>query len=309
MKRIYLIALFISISVYLGVSATSSTPLLIMDTYSAAGVGTANNCVARRGYVDFILQNPSLLASLENWHINFNYTSWILDTSVINANASYELPMATVGAGLAAFSMEEFDYYELDGALGQEKLSMNEIMFMLGAGRSLIDTGTLKLEAGVSAKFFNSKIQEYSGSTILFDIGASGIYKTDVIPGDFIYGLSLQNLGSGVTYDKESGSVPFKFRVGIGYRIFNFGPKGLFIPLVELISSDQFFSSLGAEYSYDDMVFVRLGYSFTSSETILSGFCLGLGVKYINIRFDYGLKASSYDNQSSLHSISLGYQF
>lgn len=305
----YLISiLFIFTFVDFNFAANSSSPILLTDTFSADGVGLANNTVMQRGRVDFILQNPGLLASLNNWNFNLNYIPGVFDTTYINGNIAYSLPFLTLGFAFTTFSVKSFDYFNLDGSLNANQLSMNESLFMLGVSKNLINGSNFSLDAGLSSKFLRSTIYQNSGSALLFDVGASGIFKISGIDSDFTYGLSLQNIGTGITYDQQSSSLPFKINFGIGYNLY-FDQENKIMPLIEFIKADIFDSNFGVEYAYNDLLFLRLGYTTNSDSKIFSGFCLGAGVKYINISFDYGLKFSSDSDQSSISTFSLGYHF
>ena len=226
------------------------------DTFSADGISLGNNTVMQRNRVDFILENPALLASLNSWNLNLNYMPGVFDTTYINGNIAYALPFLTLGLAFTTFSVQSFDYFNLNGSLNPNQLSMNESLFMLGAGKNLINGKDFSLDVGLSSKFLKSTIYQNTGTALLFDVGASGIFKLSGVEGDFIYGLSLQNIGTGVTYDQQSSSPPFKINFGIGYTYF-FDQENKIMPLIEFINADRFDSNFGLEYAYDNLFFFK----------------------------------------------------
>jgi hypothetical protein len=77
-------------------------------------------------------------------------------------------------------------------------------------------------------------------------------------------------------------------------------------------SGDEY--KLGAEYSYDNLLFVRGGYSFApdvESEDYLFGLTAGLGLKYelddIDLMVDYAFRDVQYFDANHVFQISFGF--
>lgn len=109
-KCIYylLISILILIFVNSDFASNSSSPILMSDTFSADGISLGNNTVMQRNRVDFILENPALLASLNSWNLNLNYMPGVFDTTYINGNIAYALPFLTFGPCLYNFFCPKF---------------------------------------------------------------------------------------------------------------------------------------------------------------------------------------------------------
>ncbi len=290
-------------------SLISSAPTLMLDSTSAEGMGLAYNSVMQIGKVNFIMQNPGILGSIKSMNAGISYIPWIFDTSFFIGNFAYPLPIAALGVSVISYNTGDFDYYLMDGSLSSDKLSMSEFMLMLGAGREIVNKKMFSLSIGLSVKFFSSRIYKYRSSGLSIDAGINGAIKPGNIQGDIIYGFAIQNIGIGPKLRKERSSLPVKIRIGAGYRFAGFEHNAMLIPLLEFVYDTFFRMNTGLEYAHNDMLFLRIGYSISSMDDVFSGFSTGLGLKYMQIKFDYGLKLVNEGDQSIQHSFSLSYLF
>ncbi len=291
------------VNVYSEDASTSSSPILMLDTSSAKGVGIANNSSMQYGQVGFILQNPGIIGSIDRINADLTYLPWLFDTGYFIGNVVVPLPVVSLGASIAAFSTGDFDYTLRDGNLAPDKLSMSEFLINVGAGKQLINNEKLTLSAGVSVKLISSKIYTYSGTGFAVDAGAVGLYSK------WIYGLAIQNIGVGQKFVSETSSLPFKIRAGLGYKVSLISPDHLFLPLLEYVNDGISKFNLGLEYAYKEMLFIRTGYSASSKQDVFSGLSAGLGIRYFGINFNYGLKIKQEIDTSLLHTFSIGYGF
>ncbi len=315
MKRSFIINLIVfflfnAVFVYSAQSGSSkSSPILLIDSTCAEGIGVGNNNVMQEGKYNFIFQNPGILGTLESMEAGISYIPWIFETSFLTGIITFPTPTAVFGMGIVSYNVEEFDHYSLNGALSSEKLDMSELMLMMGAGREIYNDEGVTLSLGFSIKYFFSKIHHYSSSGIAFDVGGSGIYELSNNTGDIIYGLAFQNIGMGPKYDNQRSSLPLKASFGIGYRYTGFNHNGMLTPMFEIVKETVFLFGFGVEYGYNNMLFARIGYSFGTAKSVFSGLSAGIGVKYMAICFDYALKPASVGEKSIIHSFSLGYSF
>ncbi|MBU1076337.1 MAG: PorV/PorQ family protein [Spirochaetes bacterium] len=287
----------------------SSAPVLIIDTTSAHGTGSGNNNVMQAGDVGFIMQNPGNIGSIKEHAVSISYLPWLYETSYLAGNFAYAFSTVTMGFSFVSFHSGEFDHYLLDGTLAEDKLSLGEMLFMPGVGVTLKNNDKLTLFGGVSAKYLTTRIHTMRSSSFAFDMGFNGVYRPEGVKGDIIFGLAFQNLGLGPKFVEERSPLPFKLRLGAGFRFTGFKHSGVLTPLMEYIQDALSKLNTGLEYGYNDLLFIRVGFSLISGETIFSGFATGLGVKFSRIKFDYALKIVKEGDQSLVHVLSLGYSF
>jgi hypothetical protein len=164
-----------------------------------------------------------------------------------------------------------------------------------------------ELSAGVSLKYLDESIAEYSSSSEA--LGLSGFYRTP-IPGLNV-GLALSNMGP----SEEGYSLPFNARLGVGYQ----PTDNISVDMDYLqYTNTAGIWSVGGEYGYRILVF-RMGYKYQGAvdyndteesygPAVASGLNLGLGVKlFQNYSMDYSY--SPYGFLGASNDISFSMKF
>lgn len=307
MKKLIIYFVFLNLcSISLLYSGSiNSSPVLMLDTTSVEGLSIANNSVMQYGKINFILDNPGIIGSLNQLNVNFSYLPWIFDTMYFVGNIGYGFSGGGVGFSFASFNSKDFDYILKDGSISSDKLSTSELLFALGSGMELIKNKNMVLSAGLSVKFISSKIYTFSRNGFAVDAGVSGVYNLHQSR-KFIYGLALQNIGSGQKFINEKNKLPFKIRAGGGYS-FIILPLHRLIPMVEYIYDTIGEINTGMEYSYNNRIFLRAGYMISSQQDVFSGLTSGIGAKYKSLKIDYALRILRQGERQLLHSFSFGY--
>lgn len=201
------------------------------------------------------------------------------------------------------------------------KFKAGEMAVGLSYARMLTD----KFSVGISVKYIQSKIHDFSASNAVMDVGM--LYDTHFK--SIVIGIVMLNFGGSAKYINQDFNMPMDFRFGMSFVPFKSGANKLLID-AEVShpnhSEDRFF--LGAEYSFNDMMFLRLGLkpgfytkedydaegepevvrTFLGEEQVSTGagFKIPLGQKTA-VSIDYAFTKFQY--LGNVHRISLGAQF
>ena len=157
-----------------------------------------------------------------------------------------------------------------------------------------------KLGIGSSFKWAYQKLDIEDASAFAVDLGA--IYAHSPV---LSLGASVRNLGTRPKFIAESFDLPREFRLGAAYDFRESRKlKGL------LLSTDYILANwgennsrlnIGSEYTYQNLISLRLGYSLGYESRGLSA---GGGISYINYRFDYAY-VPSRNNLNDTHRFTL----
>ncbi len=165
------------------------------------------------------------------------------------------------------------------------------------------------LAIGLDIKYLNYSADGDSNSAVAFD----AFLQTKL--SDFRIAAGVSSVGT--TIKSETGykySLPTSITVAGGYD-HKFGKHGLNVALdidYYLEHSDTVVIGGGAEYSYNDMAFVRAGYHYADAATVVpSYFSAGVGFKIIGLHIDFSYQVMT-DNKSPLKdcfTVGLAYGF
>jgi len=189
---------------------------------------------------------------------------------------------------------------------------------------------TNRLRIGFTGKYIREQIYTTHMQTFAFDIGShfnTGLYG-------FVLGMSISNLGPEVKFDgeglqtpcdepteicekvTESFSLPMTFRIGFANNIV--GPESEFIKSKNhkfLISMDAInpidftlYGTMGMEYGFADMFFLRAGTHFGHDTADMS---LGAGLQINSDAFSMGLDYAyvNYGILDYTHQFGLNFKF
>ncbi len=167
---------------------------------------------------------------------------------------------------------------------------------------------------GIAVKLIYSHLYNKSGGTgIGFAADLGYLHKIDgskfpkfmqSFTKGFNYGVALQNIGPNIVYsDAENGSpLPLNLLVGVAYRVIDtkiakgtlvFDYNKLLVGIKDSFSQELKIGieDVGAEFTYYDLVSIRLGYK-NDSDGRVQGMTYGMGLQYslkkkIDMRFDF----------------------
>jgi hypothetical protein len=321
---------------------TSSLQFLkVMPTARATAMGDA--FVSLAGGADATFWNPAGLTKLENHEITSTLTMWLFDTKQIAL--AYGLPMGDWGTLGFQFQYVDFGRIEETRAdavdlvvpangppffnAGLTGRTFTPYSYLVGL--SYARAFTEKFSAALTVKYAMESLWSEQAITLINSVtGERSTYKTyaDVVLFDFgmLYntgfrsvtiGVSAQNFGPQVKFADAAHPAPLAFRLGVSANIL--GQDALlfqdgmnrFTLAYDLFQPNDYRQQMhvGAEYSFSELLALRLGYKFdydTEGLTFGGGLHTDLAGWPVRVDYSYG-KMSEYLN--TVHRISLGVQF
>lgn len=321
---------------------TSSLQFLkVMPTARATAMGDAYVSLASGADASF--WNPAGLSKIQNHEFTSTLTLWLFDTKQVAL--AYGLPMGDWGNLGFQFQYVNFGTMKESRADAVELVvpAVGEPFFNSGLtgrsftpysyliGLSYARASTDRFSIGATIKYVKESLWSDEVITIVNPVtGEATNYKTyaSIVLYDFgmMYntgfrsvqlGVSVQNFGPQVKFAEVAHPAPLAFRLGISANIlgsesllFTDGMNRLTVAY-DLFQPNDYQQQMhvGAEYSFADVVAVRVGYKVdydSEGLTYGAGLLTALSGMPVNLDYSFG-KMSEYLN--SVHRISLGVQF
>jgi len=296
--------------------------LLTALLWAAAGVraaGTSSGAFLRVGWgarptamgdaftaaaddVDALYWNPAGLNYIKRLQETFGHNSWI---DGINAeHAAFALrknPSYVIGAGIGALSVGDIERSNNYGYT-EGYYSANDLALIFSYARRLKP----RLAAGANFKIIRERIE--SDSAQAFAIDAGGIYEMSE---NLKLGLTLKNLGTGLTLSKTPGPLPMALRGGAALQ---FSKNLLLTSDISMPFDDSLSLHFGGEYLYPKTVkgarlALRAGLKTAAMSYLgaTSAITLGFGVEAGAVGVDYAL--SPYGDLGMSHRLGLKIKF
>lgn len=283
--------------------------LLIEPSARAAGMGNA--AVASFGEPAVGYFNPGAMGHLERSGVEFTHSPWVADITYDYFALALHLGADnTLSLAVTSLSSGDIAVRTVNQPLGTgEQYSVNDLAVGVGLARRITD----RFSGGVHVKFVQETIWNSSLHALAVDAGV--LYE---LPFRAYLGASLSNFGSRGSYDgrdlrvrfdqdpnkfgdnsslpaaleTEDYPLPIFFRVGVGYPIAFGRVSNLLLAVDAFHPNDNHESvSVGAEWSFQDLLFVRGGYQNLFLDDTEAGLALGAGLLIdasgFEFRFDY----------------------
>lgn len=219
------------------------------------------------------LQKPQLALMHNEWFAGINHEFVGFALPIGNGN--------TVGASANFLSFGELQGRDQEG---NETTIFRpyDLAIAVSYARSFGKT----LALGVNAKILREQIADESGSGFAFDIG--GLYAFSNIP--LSLGFNAQHIGPRVKYIEDTFELPFTFRLGAAYRLWN----DAFILTTDFIrpTDNDNAIGVGGAYTIGKVLQLRTGYKYTFGGNDLgatSGLSGGFGLTLRRFQIDYAL--------------------
>lgn len=280
--------------------------------------------MAMNAYGTTIMSNPAAMALSENkFSIQGNYMG-IQPSSLRNHfdlaayySINQRFAVSLYGQGSLERRRTEFD------GTGNPLGDFTPYSYTVGAGfaAEILDGFAIGLNAKVigAVRMSNEYIELNPGykNACAFAADLSLMYTTRGVR----ISAGLSNIGTKIKYsnsEKYTGyDLPTAVRVGLGYGK-QWGRHTLDAGLQAdyLIFASEYYGGVGAEYGFDDMLFIRGGYHYNgNSINCLPQYAsVGLGIKFIGISIDAAYmipvgNSSSFNGYENSFMISLGWEF
>lgn len=300
MKKIILSlsAALVAVSMFAGEPGGEALGFARID-YNPASAGMAGAGIASASNVSFAAYNNIAMVpwSGKTMDISAAYNLWAPDMAKGN---SISLGGAGRIGNLAIAAAGTFNMYP---AVDRNKPS--DMMF--GAGVSYRIRNILSV--GVNAKYANQRLTpDYTIGAFMADVFLAGKWN------GVSASVGVANVGGKASLSKDGTpqwaryDIPVSARFGAGYSNV-FGKNGIELQAdADYYFSGAFAAAVGAQYAFDDMVFVRAGYRYGGKAVVPSYATLGLGFKFWGVKIDayYMLANQTLRNTFGM---SLGYAF
>jgi len=309
-----------------------ATQLLI--PVGARGIAMSGATLTNSGGIEALFWNPANVARTENSvDVVFSHMDHIADIGV-----EYGAIAAKVGSfGSVALSIKTLDIGDIatttvdkpdgTGAFYSPQFSVIGLTY----SSALSD----RISVGLTMNYISEKIDLVSTTGVAFNIGISYMNLANI--DGFNLAIVIKNLGPQMKYDGAGLNVsanvpnferptqfyridaaafelPSTLEIGVGYN-YDINEYNSF-QLVGAFENANFYADeyrLGAEYSYNDMVFVRGGYSLmpqVDDVDRIYGLTAGFGIKYnlggADLTIDYAYREAQYFDASHIFAVGIG---
>lgn len=244
--------------------------------------------------------NPAGICTNNSFDVSLSYNKWFGDISNNYFGAVYKTNIGFFGISMINISTGDIeitapDKYDATGYY----YNAQEFLF----GLTYSDYFTDKLQVGITTKLIKSYLFKnfYSSSTFALDIGT--IYN---FSNKYTFGITLKNLGNDIKYINESSNLPTSLSIGFCGNE-NLSIIHNFFYTIQLLrySDSNEILSLGFEYGYNNIFFMRIGSQYligerqdNQVERFSTGFGINFTINKINLKIDY-----SYSNNKWLSDV------
>ena len=179
--------------------SAGASELLINPFARSSGWGSVN--VAGASGMDASFVNIAGIAAMEgNTQVTFNNTQWLVGAGIQMNGATLVQRVSDVGVlnmGISAFDYGEWEVTTTDQPEGTgATISPQSIVINLGYAQKF----TENIYGGANVKIYSSSISNLNTSGVCFDAGVQ--YRTG-IDDRFKFGITLRNVGPGITYEGD----------------------------------------------------------------------------------------------------------
>lgn len=310
---------------------TAATFLSIGQGAKALSMGSA--FVAISDDPSAIYWNPAGITKNQGFGVVVDHTSWFADINYNFLAMTYSLgDFGTIGASFTMSDIDEMMVRTVQNPDGDgRKFGVTDAAFSVAWALQITDNFSI----GFNPKYIYQGIWTMSASTFALDLGVKYITPFD----DAILAMSISNFGpkmkmqgnaAQILYDPnpyssgnnsaipaeqltEGWDLPLTFRVGLAYQPLNIDGNVLTIAADALHLSDNYESvNFGAEYAYDDFIFLRGGYKSAFISDSEESFALGFGLKQsivgsIALKIDYAYQ--DFGRLNNVQKFTLGITF
>ena len=297
----------------------------------AKAIAMANTFTSVADDISTMYWNPAGLASLKRVGISVEHSAWIADMQ--HNVLGFVLPLgkeSSIGFGVNQLSSGDIETTTIEKPTGTGTFyDAADMAISVSYARYLTD----QVSVGVTAKYVNQRIWNTSANSLAFDLGIllhPGWYGMKM-------GLSFQNFGPEMTMggsdlirtvDQDPNSeinpaveaslktqpysLPMNYRLSMSMPIMGKGAPiddshSSFLVAIDAVhpNDNPEHYSIGAEYGFQETLFVRGGYVYNTSEqglTVGGGLVMSLGASSITLDYAY----AAFGIFPAVHVFSLG---
>lgn len=306
MRKISLIifTLLVCSPLYAGNKNISYDELDIIIDPLSVSIGDITTCIKPLGYTSFF--NPSTLLLNDSKTLGLMHSKYFMDSSISGMSFITHLNIGTLGINAAYFKYGDMAYIDENGILTGQTANPYSISTAISYSRYLLGyfgdvrnkETDFKLASGA---YIRSVYRNYDSFTDFVVVLGAGIHME--FNDSIIVGVSVNNLNI------STGSVPGYMKAGVSASIFkNILHKIQLLCDFKINFFDLPSFSFGAEYSFIETIYVRVGYilkqSFTMPEDSLYGLRGGFSYIYDDMIIEYAVSANGIWGCNHFFSIS-----
>jgi hypothetical protein len=321
-------------------AGTSSAPELTIPV-GARYLGTVGSGVAVASGLEAIYWNPAGVDNaLRDVNAMFSYRDYIADINVNFASVSSRFSFGTLAISLRAFEIGEIKVTTESAPDGTGEI-LEPTFFVIGGTYSVGLSD--RTSVGVTVNAIQESFGRVNASGVSFDLGVQ--YRDLIGIQGLTTGVVVKNLGPGLNYegsglfrqadvpgsDRESGffkvssatfDLPTVFELGLAYA-YPIGDENSLM-VTGAYQNNNFAVDeyrFGVEYSYDQMLYLRGGYLFSTdpiqgadvaTDHVFENFTLGFGVNFANvgeleIDLNYAYVPAELFNDNHIVGINVGF--
>lgn len=309
------------------VGTTAANFLTIPIGARATGMGGA--FVAISADATSAYWNPAGLARLNGNQINVTHTPWLISTNHNWLSLSTKFGDNAFGISINQldYGSEEITTAEAPMGTGQT-WEANDMAIGLSYSRNMTD----RFSFGVTVKYVKLKIWHESAEAFAMDVGL--LFKTDFR--GLTIGMNISNFGTEIqmkgkdllqpvdidpansgnndniisNMDTDSWALPLAFTVGLGMDIIHSENWRLTLASDATHPNNQkLYMNVGAEFTWQHMLYFRVGYNSIFKEEAQEGLALGFGFSYsiggLEFSMDYSYMDFGLFDPISRYSLNL----
>jgi len=275
-----------------------------------ASMGSAFTGVGDDIYTMF--WNPGGLGHIRRWQWAASYNRWFSD--LYQAGFAYAGQINCLGSKKTTigFSATYLGMPSWDATGGKDSpVEASHTTVMVSAAQRL-DWLTKWVSAGANLRYISSKFDQYGSTGFSADAGVliktprfkigSGIFKYGVLRA----GVSVQHIGSAMTFNTQGADLPRTIRSGMSFLMGSYRKISLLFAgeFVKVQGRDNVYSA-GAEFWWKNIAAVRAGYLINGKD--LGSMTFGFGLRWDDVfRSILGLK-SKYGDAISIDIANAGF--
>ncbi len=283
-----------------GSAAFGGAGTTVLDTLkqpgsaSSAARAEASSALTGLGALPY---NPAGLYGLGDTQVSVMYQRGMGEDTLISLLAGKEFEGFTLGAGVSYYTTGDIEMYTPAGQLLKETGQKDTVISLSAAAP------VRGVPAGITLKMITSSVFGESGSAFAADIGARPHISENICAG-----LSLQNIGSKISYIDEEDPLPAAIRPGLSYRgIYGDNTYTLSMDIPHYLNESVTMVLIGGEFNLGESLSFRGGYRVNLDETEAETIVFGAGFKMDNYTFDYA--AGLAGDLDMPHRVSLSASF
>lgn len=308
---------------------TSAQILKINVGPRAIGMGGAFTAIADD--ITSLYWNPSGTANIQSNEAYFNHSNLYLDIqNDFAAIATNVGGFGTVGAFVSVLSTEEMMVRTIEQPEGTgEFFDYGSIVVGLNYSRFLTENFAI----GFNAKYISESIWHMNATGFAIDVGT--LYKIPVLNELRIaasvsnFGTKMQMAGRDATQNLPAGAgggnlvnanlemdkfdLPLLFRFGLSADVLKDQNSRLTTSVDAIHPNDHTeYINSGLEYSWNEIVFIRVGYNSLFEKDSEKGLTAGIGINYriidlVKVKLDYAYQ--DFGRLKDVHYFSVGVNF